>query len=86
MIFNLLRNLAHTVIWLFEVMIIGRAVCSWIPSLYHSKLNGFLFQMTEPIIAPIRTQLYRVSFLRDLPIDFAPLVAIMALGLLQALL
>ena len=86
MIFNILRNIASTIIWLFEIMIIARAVCSWIPSLYQSKLNSFLLQMTEPIVAPIRNLLYRVSFLRQLPIDFSPLVAIMLLGVLQAIL
>lgn len=68
---------------LFTVLIfaiIARAILSWFvaPS---NRLMLILLEITEPVIAPIRRIMPRIGML-----DLSPLVAIIALQILQSLL
>lgn len=60
--------------------IIARALFSWFSRDYSSKIYNFLYQITEPILAPFRLLLEKLGF-RGM-IDFSPLLAILALDLL----
>ena len=68
---NFIRLLA-TVIWL---LLIARVVLSWTNPTGGGGLVAFIYQVTEPILAPIR---------RVLPptggIDWSPLIAMLLLG------
>ena len=61
------------VIWLF---LLARVVLSWTNPTGGGSLTAFVYQVTEPILAPIR---------RVLPptggIDWSPLVAMLIIGL-----
>jgi uncharacterized protein YggT (Ycf19 family) len=42
--------------------------------------------LTEPVISPIRKLMVKFKFLRSLPVDFSPMVAMLLLILLQQIL
>jgi len=35
--------------------------------------------MTEPVVSPVRSLLYKFKFTRELPVDFSPVIAIFLL-------
>jgi len=66
-----------TVLWL---VVVARVVISWVNPTYQGPVARFLFETTEPLLAPIR---------RVIPskgtVDFSPLVLLLALGFLVQL-
>lgn len=64
-----------------NLAILARILVSWVnPNPYHPAMQ-ILYQITEPILAPIRQYLPQTGM-----IDFSPLVAIILLQLVQRLL
>ena len=68
---NFVRLLA-TALWL---LLIVRVVLSWTNPMGGGGLIAFVYQATEPILAPIRRILPPTS-----GIDWAPLIAMLVLG------
>ncbi len=82
----LLQRFAFTVIRLYEFLLIARAILSWLPLDYSNPIVQFLYSVTEPILAPIRNLLFRISFFQTLPIDFAPLLVYILLDVIRSML
>ncbi|MBA2570190.1 MAG: YggT family protein [Chloroflexi bacterium] len=61
-------------LWL---VVLGRVLMSWIDPRFSGPVGRFLFQTTEPILAPIRRVLPQTGF-----IDLSPLVLFLILGVL----
>lgn len=61
----------------YSLLILGRVLVSWTNPSGGGQLTAFLYQVTEPVLAPIR---------RILPptagIDWSPMIAILVLGIL----
>lgn len=70
---NFVQMLA-TVLWL---LLIARVVLSWTNPMGGGGLTAFIYQATEPILAPIRRILPPTS-----GIDWSPLVAMLLLGVI----
>lgn len=67
---------------LFNILIIGRIIMSWTGiSPQTNPLARFLFEITEPVLAPVRRLLPRTAVF-----DLAPLIAVMLLYGLHLLL
>ncbi|MCS7207892.1 MAG: YggT family protein [Dehalococcoidia bacterium] len=60
------------------VAILVRAILSWFPIGGNNPIVAVIYQITEPILAPIRRVVPRLGF-----IDLSPLVAILLLVLIQ---
>lgn len=58
--------------------ILGRAVLSWFDPSYNNPLSRILFEVTEPILLPIRRLMPG-----GMMIDFSPLVALLLIRLMQ---
>jgi|AntDeeMinimDraft_5_1070356.scaffolds.fasta_scaffold74445_1 YggT family protein len=78
--------LINAVIVLFRILdwlIIGRIILSWIkPNPQDQRLRKairFIYQVTEPILAPIR----RLLPTGKIGIDFSPFIAVLALGIIR---
>lgn len=71
---------------LFELLLFVRAILSWFPINRSGVLNQFLEYTTEPILAPIRSLLYRIPALRTFPIDFSFIAAFLLIQILNNLL
>jgi YggT family protein len=63
------------------VLILGRVVVSWTNPTGGGGLTAFLYQATEPILAPIRRVIPPTA-----GIDWAPMIAILLLGVLTRVL
>jgi YggT family protein len=59
------------------ILILGRVIVSWTNPSGGGGLTAFLYQATEPILAPIRRVIPPTS-----GIDWAPMIAILLLGIL----
>jgi YggT family protein len=62
-----------------EVLILGRVLMSWLNPRFEGPVARFLFETTEPILAPIRRVLPSTGM-----IDFSPIVAFLLIGLVAA--
>ncbi|HHU32930.1 MAG: YggT family protein [Zhaonellaceae bacterium] len=67
---------------ILDVLILARVLLSWITHDYSNPIVRFVYEITEPILAPIRRIMPRTA----LPIDFSPIIAILLLNLIEKLL
>ncbi|HET7677501.1 MAG TPA: YggT family protein [Candidatus Limnocylindrales bacterium] len=61
------------------VVLLGRVLMSWINPRFDGPVGRFLYETTEPILAPIRRLLPQTGM-----IDFSPLVAFLLLSVIAA--
>lgn len=61
-------------VWL---LVVGRVLLSWINPRFDGPVGRFLFETTEPLLAPIRRVLPQSGM-----IDWAPLILLLGLGIL----
>ncbi|HEY6608093.1 MAG TPA: YggT family protein [Candidatus Limnocylindria bacterium] len=74
---NLLVTFIQLLVTLFWFLLIARVVLSWTNPQGGGALTAFIYQATEPILAPIRRILPPTGGL-----DWAPLVAMLLLGVI----
>lgn len=81
----------QAVFWVLRVIewaIIIRALMSFLPIQRGggiAVIYELLYQLTEPILSPIRGLLERSSFGRNMMVDFSPLIALLLIQLLMEL-
>jgi YggT family protein len=61
------------------LVLLGRVLMSWVNPRFDGPLGRFLYESTEPILAPIRRVLPQSGM-----IDFSPLVAFVLLSVVMA--
>ncbi len=66
----------------YQVVLLVSAVLSWIPDLRNGKIRYFTDLLTEPVLQPVRSLLYRIKGLDVLPIDVSFLVVYLLLSLI----
>lgn len=74
---------------LFDFMsfaIVVRALLSWFPVPRGSRFARILYQITEPILAPIRDLIQRTSWGRNLMVDLSPIIALLILMMVEGFL
>jgi len=76
-----LYRLIDFIFWLLNLAILLRVLFSWINPDPSNALVRFIYQITEPILAPLRRYIPPVAGM-----DITPMVAIMILELLRRLL
>lgn len=69
---------------IIDSLILVRVLLSFFPTLQSSKISYFIYQMTEPILAPCRAILDRLGLGMGM-IDFSPILAFLLLNLMQNL-
>ncbi len=78
-------DILNIVIYVLMAAVFVRVLLSWIvpiqPSIASNPIITFVFQMTEPVLAPIRRVLPAMGML-----DLSPMVALLLLSLAQVLL
>lgn len=80
---NILLTFVNILVWVLGAAILARVIVSWLAvgPRTNNPLVAFIYQITEPILAPIRRVLPRTGM-----IDLSPMVALLLLWLLQQLL
>ncbi len=76
-----LRSAISYFIEVINFLIIARALFSWFSRDYSNPIYNFLYQLTEPILAPFRAVQERLGI--RLMIDFSPIFAIVTLNILR---
>ena len=71
-------QLFFTALWL---VVVGRVLLSWINPTFQGPVARFLFETTEPLLAPIRRFMPSTGTM-----DFSPLVLLLILGFIVQLL
>ena len=66
-------------------LILVRVILSFFPTLQTSKISYFIYQMTEPVLAPCRAILDKLGLGMGM-FDFSPILAIILLNLMIRLL
>lgn len=66
-----------------EFAILIRAFLSWLPIPREHRFVTLLYQVTEPILAPIRSLIERSSFGKNMMFDFSPIIALLLIGLVR---
>ena len=66
-----------TALWL---LVLGRVLLSWVNPRFEGPIARFLYETTEPLLAPIRRVLPQMGM-----IDLSPLVLVLLLGVLMRL-
>lgn len=79
MIFYFLNSL----LYVFDLFLLARAICSWIPSSRDSGIYRISYTVTEPILRPIRDMLFRFDWARRCPIDLSFIVVILLVNALS---
>ena len=74
---NFLHTFAQVLIYLFIFTIFVRAAGSWFIRDSHGRMMGFLVDVTEPILGPLRRVIPT-----GLGVDFSPMIAIAVLYVL----
>lgn len=63
----------------YQLILLARVLMTWIPNLdYSHPIANFLYQATEPVLAPIRRALPPMG-----SIDLSPLVVFLGISLLM---
>ena len=75
--------LINTVLYIFELFMIARAICSWIPSSRDSMIYRISYTVTEPILRPVRDLLFKLEWARRCPIDLSFIAVILLINLLS---
>ncbi|HUC86805.1 MAG TPA: YggT family protein [Candidatus Saccharimonadales bacterium] len=80
MVLAVLINFINLFVFVFDIVLLARVVMSWFNPQLSGRIGRLLFDLTEPILAPIRAVLPRSQML-----DFSPLVAFLLLQGISAL-
>ena len=73
-----LRNFVQLFLVILWLMVLGRALLSWVDPTGRNQVSAFLIQTTEPLLAPVRRLLPQSSM-----IDFSPLIVLLIIGVLM---
>lgn len=79
-------TLYRTVIMVLQILewaIFARVIISWLPIPKDNRFIRLLYQITEPILAPIRALIQKSSIGKNMMIDFSPLLAFLLIGLVR---
>jgi YggT family protein len=77
------------IFWLLEIIkytVLVRVIISWLPIPKENQLIRLLYQITEPILSPIRNIIAKSSFGKNMMIDFSPILAFILISVLENIL
>ena len=85
MIIIFLQRFVSSLLRIYELLLIARAILSWFPMVQGNAIDAFLYNVTEPVLAPIRNVIWKIPFLANMPIDFSILVAFLLIDVLRTI-
>ena len=77
---QIITEFTNILISILYIAIFIRVIMSWLPIGSANPLVAIVYQITEPILSPIRRLIPRLG-----PIDITPMIAIIILGIIQSL-
>lgn len=82
----ILLAVAGAIIEAFSIVLLVYCVSSWFIRDPYNKFMRILSMIVDPVLDPIRAITRKISFLNELPIDFAPLILFFILEIIASLL
>ncbi|MBN2285392.1 MAG: YggT family protein [Tissierellales bacterium] len=82
---SIFLNALDKLISIIELLIFVRIILSYIPDLRASKVAEIVFQLTEPILYPVRELFAKLGLNKGM-IDFSPIGAFLILNIIRSLL
>jgi YggT family protein len=80
-----MESILSLIVWVLQIyqfIVLARVLMSWLPNLdYNNPIVQFLYQATEPVLAPIRRALPQMNGL-----DLSPLVVFLGISIFMRLL
>jgi len=73
-------------LWIIQLLMLIRAVMSWMPIDEDSTFYNFLVSATEPIIYPVRAIVEKIPAVSGMPIDISFFLTVVILSVVQMLL
>jgi YggT family protein len=78
---NAIFTVLYYALWIFELILLARIILSWFPNVDRSNpLIQFLFDVTEPVLRPIRERMPPTGMM-----DFSPLIVFLIIQVLMTL-
>ena len=80
--------LFRSIVWVLEIvqyLILARVIISWLPIPRDNQLIRLLYQLTEPILAPIRGMIERSALGKNMMFDFSPIIAFLIINVIRNL-
>lgn len=78
---NPVFTVLYYALWIFELILLARIILSWFPNVDRSNpLIQFLFDVTEPVLRPIRQMMPPTGMM-----DFSPLIVFLIIQVLMTL-
>lgn len=79
----ILYRAVRIIFGVLELAILVRAFISWLPVPRGHRLVRLLYQITEPVLAPIRSLIQRSSFGHNMILDISPIIALILLAIVR---
>ena len=73
---NLLLNSIEIFFELIYFLIFIRIILSWIPGLNQSSIGLFIYNLTEPILGPVRNMIDKSPIGGGMILDFSPIISL----------
>ncbi len=71
---------------LLYFLIFIRILLSWLPGLNQSAVGHLLYQLTEPILGPVRQMVDRSPIGGGMMLDFSPIIALFLMNIVEVIL
>jgi YggT family protein len=68
---------------IIEILIIIRIILSWLPMQRTGPIMNILYQLTEPILGPIRNLISRSSIGNNMMLDISPIIAFLLISVIR---
>lgn len=71
------------VLAILDYAILARVIISWLPISRDNQFIRLLYQITEPVLSPIRRLIERSSMGRNIMFDISPIIAFLLIGIVR---
>ena len=82
----ILAATVRAILVVLELLMLGRALISWLPLPEDSPVEEFLYSVTEPVVMPVRSLCERFGWFENLPVDMPFFITFILLSVLSAIL
>ncbi len=82
----ILTRVVSIVLSILQLLMLLRAILSWMPLDEDSDIVTFIYMMTEPVIFPVRSLTERFGLFEGSPIDVPFFISFLLLSMVQILL
>ena len=76
----MIRNLLDTALMVFSYLVLIRCILSFLGPMSNNKIVQFIYEVTEPIMAPFRKLLPPMS-----GVDFSPMILFLVISLVRSI-